>query len=99
MISDDEQKTLSDVESRLMAEDPEFVRSFHDRLRRTPVTKGVSNYRLAVGTATLFGVVLLLAGLAGGALAFLIATAVLFAIWSCSKGPDPERPGPGETGR
>src|SRR5690242_18719651 len=62
VLSDDERKTLLDVERQLMAEDPEFVRSFHDQLRQRPATQGGSNGKIAVAVAMLFSAILLLAG-------------------------------------
>ena len=95
MLSDNERKTLLDVERQLMAEDPEFARLFHDQLRQQPVTQGGSNDKIAVAVAMLFSTILLLAGFAPAALTCVILTGVFCAIWWCSKGSDPSGTAPG----
>lgn len=94
MLSDNERKTLLDVESQLMAEDPEFARSFHDQLRHEPATQVGSNGEIAVAVAMLFSAILLLAGFAAGALTCVIVTGVFCAMWWCSKGSDPKESHP-----
>ena len=94
MLSDNERKTLLDVERQLMAEDPEFVRLFHDQLRQQPATQGGSNGKIAVAVALLFSAILLLAGFAAAALTCVIVTGVFSAMWWCSKGSDPKESHP-----
>ena len=94
MLSDNERKTLLDVERQLIAEDPEFARSFHDQHRQQPATQGGSNGKIAVGVALLFSAILLLAGFAAGALTCVILTGVGCAMWWCSKGSDPKESRP-----
>jgi hypothetical protein len=80
VLSDDDQKTLLDVERRFMAEDPAFARSFHEHLRQPAAQAGGSG-RIAVAAAILFSAILLLAGFPGGALACVITTGVACAMW------------------
>ena len=94
VLSDDERKTLLDVECQLKAEDPEFARLFHDQLRRPPATPGGSNDKIAVAVVMLFSTILLLAGFAPAALTCVILTGVFCAIWWCSKGSDPKESHP-----
>jgi hypothetical protein len=94
VLSDNERKTLLDVERQLMAEDPEFARLFHDQLRQRPATQGGSNGKIAVAVAMLFSAILLLAGFAAGALTCVIVTGVFCAMWWCSKGSDPKESHP-----
>jgi len=77
-----------------MAEDPEFVRSFHDQLRQRPATQGGSNGKIAVAVAMLFSAMLLLAGFVTGALTCVILTGVCCAMWWYSKGSDPKESRP-----
>lgn len=94
MLSDDERETLLDVERRLTAEDPEFVRSFHDQLHQEPVTttQSGSNGKIAVVDTMLLSAILLLAGFAAAALTCVILTGLCCALWWCSKGSDPTEP-------
>jgi Protein of unknown function (DUF3040) len=75
-----------------MAEDPEFARSFHDQLRQQPVAQGESNGKIAVAVALLFSAILLLAGLTGEALACVVTTGVVCAMWWWLEGSDPRVP-------
>jgi hypothetical protein len=90
VLSDNERKTLLDVERRFMAEDPEFARSFHDQRRQRPAAHGGSNGKIAVAVALLFSAILLLAGFAGEALACFITTGVVCAMWWWLEGFRPE---------
>ena len=99
MLSDNDRKTLLDVERQLMAEDPEFARLFHDQLRQRPATQGGSNGKIAVAVAMLFSAILLLAGFAAAALTCVIVTGVFCAMWWCSKGSDPSGTAPDDRGR
>jgi hypothetical protein len=94
VLSDNERKTLLDVERQLMAEDPEFARSFHDQLRHEPATQVGSNGKIAVAVAMLFSAILLLAGFVASALTCVILTGVFCAMWWCSKGSDPKESHP-----
>ena len=88
VLSDNERKTLLDVERQLMAEDPDFARSFHDQLRQQPATQGGSNGKIAVAVAMVISAILLLAGFAAAALTCVTVTGVFCAMWWCSKGSD-----------
>jgi hypothetical protein len=94
VLSDNDRKSLLDVERQLTAEDPELARLFRDQLRRRPATRGGSNSKIAVSVAMLFSAILLLAGFAAGALTCVIVTGVFWAMWWCSKGSDPKRSHP-----
>ncbi len=90
MLSENERKTLLDVERRFMAEDPEFARSFHDQPRQQPAAQGESTGKIAIGVALLFSAILLLAGFAGEALACFVTTGVVCAMWWWLEGLPPE---------
>ena len=77
-----------------MAEDPEFARAFQNQLRQQPAAQGGSNGKTAIAVAMLFSAILLLAGYPAGALTCLIVTGVFWAMWWCSKGPDPKETEP-----
>ena len=94
MLSNNDRKTLLDVERQLTAEDPEFAQLFHDQLRQQPATQGGSNGKIAVAVAMLFSAILLLAGFAVSALTCVILTGVLCTMWCCSKGSDPKESRP-----
>ena len=87
MLNDHERKALSEVERRLMADDPEFARHFEARqarLQRHPREGAV----LAVGGAVLLAVLMLLAGSVTGALGTLVVTVLLWAMWRSSTGTE-----------
>jgi DUF3040 family protein len=94
VLSNNDRKTLLDVERQLMAEDPAFARLFHDQLRQQPAAEGGSNGKIAVAVTMLFSVILLLAGFAASALTCLVLTGVGCAMWWCSKGSDPKESHP-----
>jgi Protein of unknown function (DUF3040) len=88
VLSDHERKALSEVERRLMADDPEFARHFEAgqaRLQRHPRRRAAV---LAVGGAVLLAVLMLLAGSVTGALATLVATVLISAMWCSSTGTE-----------
>jgi Flp pilus assembly protein TadB len=81
VLSDYERKTLREVEQRLMAEDPEFARAFaarQMRLSRHPRRLGA---RIALVAAALFTALMLVTGSLVGALAFAVATGLLWVAW------------------
>jgi hypothetical protein len=90
VLSDNERKTLLDVERRFMADDPEFARSFHDQRRQQPAEQSGSNGKIAVTVTLLFSAILLLAGFAGEALACFITTGVVCGMWWWLEGIRPE---------
>jgi hypothetical protein len=94
VLSNNDRKTLLDVERQLTAEDPQFARLFHDQRRQQPATQGGSNGKIAVAVAMLFSAILLLAGFAVSALTCVILTGVLCTMWWCSKGSDPKESRP-----
>jgi hypothetical protein len=94
MLDDNDRKTLREVERRFLTDDPEFARSFHEQLREQPSAPAGSNGKIAVVAALLFSAFLLLAGFPGGALACLMTTAAVCAMWFFLDESDPERPSP-----
>jgi hypothetical protein len=90
VLSDNERQILLDVERRIMAEDPEFARSFHEQRRQQPAAQGGSNGKIAVAVALLFSAILLLAGFDGEALACFITTGVVCGMWWWLEGIRPE---------
>ena len=92
MLSDHERKTLREVERQFIAEDPEFNRAFEarqTRLSRHPHRLGAG---IAVVVAALFTAFLLVAGSLAGALAFAVATGLIWVAWRHSA--DTERRAP-----
>jgi DUF3040 family protein len=81
VLSDNERKTLLDVERRFMAEDPEFARSFHEQRRQQPASQGGSNGKIAVAVALLLSIILLLAGFANEAVVSFITTGLVCGMW------------------
>jgi Protein of unknown function (DUF3040) len=94
VLSDNDRKTLLEVERRFLADDPELARLFHEQLREQPAGRAGSNGKIAVLAAMLFSGFLLLAGFPGGALACVITTGVACAMWFFLDESDPERPHP-----
>jgi Flp pilus assembly protein TadB len=81
VLSDHERKTLRELERQLMAEDPEFPRSFDagaHRLGRKHcgVTAGI-----AITVAVLLFALMLAVGSLGGALAFGAGTGLVWLAW------------------
>jgi hypothetical protein len=82
VLSDRERETLREVEARILNEDPEFARTFHARARRLPqVSTGGVGIKIFVVVGLLLGALLLVAGSLTGALAFVIATALVWLMW------------------
>jgi Protein of unknown function (DUF3040) len=81
VLSDHERKTLREVEQQLMAEDPEFARSFgarQARLSRHPRRLGV---RIGVVVAALLAALMLVTGSLVGALMFGVTAALIWVAW------------------
>jgi Protein of unknown function (DUF3040) len=84
VLDDHEQESLRDVERGLRAEDPAFVHDFQSRqakLRGRTVGKGTV---IAIVVALLLGGLMLAAGSVGGAILWVVATAVVWAVWRAS---------------
>jgi O-antigen ligase len=81
VLSDHERKTLREVECQLMAEDPEFARSFEAgqaRLSRHPRRLGV---RIGVVVAALLTALLLVTWSLAGALVFAVTAGLIWVAW------------------
>jgi len=88
VLSDHERKTLREVERQILAEDPEFTRSFDmgaQRLRRE--RRDGASVKIAIVTAVLLGALMLMAGSPTGALAFAAATGLIWLAWRHSNDP------------
>jgi hypothetical protein len=94
VLSDNDRKTLLEVERQFLADDPAFARSFHEQLREQPAAQAGSNGKVAVLAALLFSAFLLFAGFPGGALACVITTGAACAMWFFLDESDHERPHP-----
>ncbi|WP_433503703.1 DUF3040 domain-containing protein [Pseudonocardia halophobica] len=91
MLSDNERKTLEELERQFMADDPEFPRLFDVRAQRLDSNHhfGIS-FAIAVAlvTAALFFTVMLATVSLAGALAFAAVTGLIWVAWRHS---DPTR--------
>jgi hypothetical protein len=89
VLNDNEQKRLLDMERRLLADDPDFARSFEEQLRLPASLQPQigSTGKIAIAVALLFSVVLLIAGFAAAGVAFAGATGVLWVMWRFSDDP------------
>ncbi|HEY4418040.1 MAG TPA: DUF3040 domain-containing protein [Pseudonocardia sp.] len=84
MLEDHEKETLREVERRLLADDPDFVSEFQARqshLRGRTIRFGTV---VAIVTALLLVGLMLAAGSVGGAVLWIVATAVVWAMWNHS---------------
>lgn len=92
MLSDDDSRTLRELERRLEAEDTAFVRRFNRPGQRAhPPT--VSVLPQIVGTLV-FALLMVLAGSMAGALAFAGVATALGATWWYADGPGDRLGGP-----
>jgi hypothetical protein len=85
MFSDREWELLRRVESDVVADDPEFARSFEaelEKLHNPPRHRGVM--RVAVAVAALLAAGMLLAGSPLGAMAVLVMAALVWVVWRYS---------------
>jgi hypothetical protein len=81
VLSDHERKTLREVEQQLMAEDPEFTRSFEAGqagLSRHPRRLAV---RIGVVVGALLAALMLVTGSLVGALVFAVAAGLIWVAW------------------
>jgi hypothetical protein len=79
MLSDDEARTLRELERRLRDDDPEFPRRFDARAQR--LERRHVGMPVVVMVAFLFGGVSLIAGAPGAALALITVTALVWLAW------------------
>lgn len=78
-----EQRVLDDLERRLRADDPAFVARFHREQQRLPAAARPSGDRVALVVAAVAGLLLVLLGSPGGALAAVAATGLVWLAWRC----------------
>lgn len=79
MLSDDETRTLRELERRLRDDDPAFPRRFDARAQR--LERRHVGVPVAVTFAAVFGGVLLIAGAPGAALGLITVTGLLWLAW------------------
>jgi hypothetical protein len=90
VLNDHERKALSEVERRLIDDDPGFARNFEahqTRLQRDPRRRGNV---IAVVVAVLLAALMLLAGSVLGALTTGATTVLIWALWHRSVGAGPD---------
>ena len=79
MLSEHEREVLGEVERQLLAEDPEFTRSFATSARRLqPARSDHDLIKLAAAGTVLLAALVLVAGWPGGALAFAAVAGLLW---------------------
>lgn len=85
MFSDREWELLRRVESGVVADDPEFARSFEAKLEKLQHARRYQRVvRIAVVVAAVLAVGMLLAGSPVGALAVLVLAALVWVVWRYS---------------
>jgi len=89
MLSDDDRRTLRELERQLGAEDAAFVQRF-DAAGRRPRPATVFAWPQIAGALAL-GLLMLLAGSMAGALAFTLAAATVGLAWWYADEPDADR--------
>lgn len=81
MLSDHERKTLREVEQQLMAEDPEFARSFEARQARLSRHPRRLAVRIGVVVGALLAALMLVTGSLVGALVFAVTAGLIWVAW------------------
>jgi fatty acid desaturase len=81
VLDDHERETLREVERRLLADDPDFVSDFQARQSHLPRRTFRRGTIVAVVIAVLLVGLMLAAGSVGGAILWLVATAVVWGMW------------------
>lgn len=81
MLSDRERETLREVERQLLHEDPEFARCFETRAQLLPHPIAGLGIKIFVIAGLLLSALVLVAGSLGGALAFAVATGLIWLVW------------------
>lgn len=84
MLSDHERKTLRELESQFIAEDPEFPRSFDARAQRLDRKRLGVTAMIAILAAVLLSALMLVAGSPGAAMAFAVVTGLIWLAWRFS---------------
>jgi hypothetical protein len=90
VLDDDERKALLDLERRLADEDPDLARSLRDEIG--PPSSRPRAGQVAVTTALVFSVVLLLAGFPSAAVACALTTGLLWLMPRLSETEASEEP-------
>jgi DUF3040 family protein len=86
VLSDREREALREVERQILNEDPEFVRSFDARAQRLPHHTGGPGIKIFVLAGLLLSALVLAAGSIGGAVAFAVATGLIWLAWRWAGG-------------
>jgi hypothetical protein len=82
VLSDRERETLREVEARILNEDPEFARTFHARAERlSQISTGGLGIKIFLVVGLLLGALMVVVGSLTGALAFAIATGLVWLMW------------------
>jgi hypothetical protein len=81
VLNDHERKTLREVEQQLMAEDPEFARSFEARQARLSRHLRGLGVRIGVVVAALLAALMLVNGSLVGALVFAVTAGLIWVAW------------------
>jgi Flp pilus assembly protein TadB len=93
VLSDRERETLREVERRILDEDPGFARAFQERARRLPSGSAWgTGMTVFVIVGVLASAVVLVAGSLGFALAFALATGLIWLVWRLEDGAPPQGP-------
>jgi hypothetical protein len=87
VLSDHERDRLREVERQLLAEDPEFTRSFATCARRLRRRRLGASVKIAVMAALLLGGLMLMAGSPAGALGFAATVGLIWLAWWHSNNP------------
>ena len=84
MLNEHEQRTLHELECQFVAEDPQFPRSFASRAQRLDRNRLKMSTIVAITVSVVLCSFMLVAGSPGGALAFAVATWLVWWAWSKS---------------
>jgi Protein of unknown function (DUF3040) len=86
VLSDREREALREVERQIMNEDPEFARSFDAAAQRLPHRAGRLGIKIFVLAGLLLSALVLVAGSFAGAVAFAVATGLIWLTWRWAGG-------------
>jgi Flp pilus assembly protein TadB len=93
MLSDRERETLRELEQRILDEDHRFARSFEARARHLPSGSAAGpGMRIFLIVGLLVSALALVAGSLGFALAFALATGLIWLVWRLDDAVPPRRP-------
>jgi hypothetical protein len=88
VLSDRERDTLREVERLLLNQDPEFARSFKARAQRLPHPTSRLGIKIFLIAGLMLSALVLVAGSLGGAVAFAVATGLIWLAWRRTGGID-----------